>query len=104
MCEALFDAVYEDYDVSTNLYDDILTPLKEDFHKLTGAQLQRLATAIVNRHHDHGDILPALQYIITNHYGLFMEHMENIVAQRNWGFQDELDNLLRPALRTGGSC
>ena len=104
MSEALFDTDYGGCEPPTDLYHDILEPLKDDFHKLTGDQLQRLAMAIVFRRQDHGDILPTLRHIINHHYGLFIEHMDDIIGQKCWDFQYELDELMLPSRHTGGCC
>ena len=104
MYESANDWAYEPGDEVTNMHDDILQPLKDDFHCLTPEQLQQLAHAIVQRRHDYGDILPTLEYIIHHHYGRYMEHMHEIIYERTWDFEEQLDDLLRPALHTGGCC
>ncbi len=99
----MHDTIYEPGDDITDLQVDILEPLKEDFHKLTGVQLEMLARSIVGRR-DNGDILPTLQYIIMSHYSRYMEHMHEIIAERCWDLDDELDRLLLPSQHTGGCC
>jgi hypothetical protein len=92
--EAQRDTAYEPKDEPpSHMFDDILSKLKMDFNILTEDQLVYLAQVIVGRR-DNGDIWPTLEYIVKNHYYIYLDHMHPIIRAREWAFHDQLDDLL----------